>query len=196
MSSLVVPMNSRASDAVARADRSIAEGFEQFSGELPHRGVVFDDQDDFSFPMGGARVLGGRHASTSAVLIFNGEGEREGGSAIDLGFEEDVPVVLLDDPVGLGKAEAGASTAFLGGEEGFENVRPRRRWNTTSGVGNAQPHPVSFVDLRSSGYVIRVRLRAPETNPDLSPTVRHGLNRVEGEVGQDLLELDRVDPTV
>ena len=83
---------------------------------------------------------GGGICSDSGFHGFLGGGKEdpEGGARTDFAGDFDPALVLLDDAVDGGQAEAGAFADLLGGEERFEDAVQRLLVHAAAGVGDAQ----------------------------------------------------------
>src|SRR5277367_2381122 len=105
-------------------------------------------------------------------LPGNGEFQAERSSLSWSGTHVDFSGVLLDDAVTYRKAETGAPSGGLGGEERIENTLEIFRRNARAGVG----------DFNGDGTVV-----SESTNFEQS-ALRHGVPRVHEQIQEDLLQ--------
>src|SRR5208337_2028509 len=102
-------------------DDLVAAGLKKFPGDFADVLLIFREEDGFR-----ARgYLRGGHGSAGVFLdlIDAGDIDFEASAFTKFAVDPDEAATLLDNAVDRGQAQSGALPFFLGGEEGFEDVR-------------------------------------------------------------------------
>src|SRR5260370_15109426 len=132
-------------------------------------------------------LLGGRHGQRAA--FFSGGGQKNlkfcslPGPALDL----DPALVLLDDAVTRGEAEAGSPLDALGGEKGLEDAGQIFRGYAAAGVGEGEADEAAGGGLRILPGARFINEDGGSLNGEAA-SAGHGVTRVDGKVPNDLLE--------
>src|SRR3546814_5606633 len=98
---------------------------------------------------------------------------------------------LLGKAVDHAEAEAGAVALALGGEEGLENLVEDVGRNPGAVVGDRQHDVVARHDVEVQGGIVGIELLVHRLDGELS-ALRRGIARVDREIGEGGLELNRV----
>ena len=100
-------------------------------------------------------------------------------------------LVVQDDAVGHGEAQAGAATDFLGREEGLEDPLADLGRHAVPGIGDAEDDVAAGLDFET-----RVPIRFAEHRgaglQEQRAAFRHRVPRIEAEIEQHLLQFARI----
>jgi hypothetical protein len=110
----------------------------------------------------------------------------KGGSLAGDGFDGDVAIVLLDDAVDGGEAEAGAFTDGFRGEEGFEDMFDGIGIYSDAAIGDRE------LDMRAAGGLEEPGGYMEESGAREFGRCVDGIPCVDEEVDDDLVELGAV----
>ena len=126
-------------------------------------------------------------AAASAGLETHGKENGEGGAGAGLAFDDDPALMLLDNAIDGGQAQAGALADFLGGEKRLEEMAQGGVVHAAAGVGDAQADEMAGagfgIDHAGDGFE-----DAGSGADGQASAVGHGVAGVDGEVDQDLFD--------
>ena len=175
---------------VGSGEYAVAQGAEHGFGDGEDGGFVLDEENGFLSGGGGGGgwgVLGGRFGA----VFEAGEADAERAAAAGPAVDVDEALVLLDDAVDGGEAEAGAEADGFGGEEGFESVGDGVGVHAAAIVADGEAG-ICAGDAAgifgAEGFVDADGLGADGDGA----AVGHGVARIDAEVGEDLVDLGRI----
>src|SRR5207247_6923394 len=137
--------------------------------------------------------LAPRNSAGEHTLGDSGEVNSEDRSRSWLAIHLDKAAALLDDSIHGRQAQPGPLAHFLGGEEGFENMRLDRLLDAASGIAHGE-HDVSAgrtIQLEAGALFVDFEVSGLERQP---ADARHGVPGVDYQVQAHLLELSRDTP--
>ena len=117
---------------------------------------------------------------------------RKRGSPRQLAGDADEPSVLLDDPIDGGEAEPCPLPARLCREERLENVFQHIGSHAGPVIADAERHVPARMESRVRGAVGLVKRDVCRGDRHFADTVDR-IAGVHGQVGEHLIELDRID---
>ena len=173
-------------DAAAGLDDVVAVAAQDCGRKFADGVFVFDEEYGFCSAQGvGARVAG------LVGQVLTGEVGGDGGSFAEGAFGGDVSVALLYDAVDGGESEAGAVLPVPGGVEGFEHACEGGFVHAGAGVAHDEGDVAAGGDFVRAGGARLSEVGVGGGEGEFS-AFGHGLAGVDGEVDDDLLDLDGI----
>ena len=170
-----------------RLDQIVAALLQRHGGEVADHFLVFHQQDRLDARAGGA--LGTDHdAGDGHRLLGRRQKDAERRAFPRLADHVDVPLVLLDDAVDDGQAQAGALAEFLGGEERLEDARLHFAAHAAASVGHGQQHVAAGLDVGRQVVGVRVQDDVAGLDGELA-AARHGVAGVDRQIDEHLVDL-------
>ena len=174
-----------------RRQNPVAQTFEHGLAHLQQGRFILNQQDGLRTATGTLCLFlrrGRRRRAGGARQIEREGGPRKGGAS-----DVDHAVVLSDDAVDRGQAQADPLAEFLGGEEGVEDPCEGLPVHAAAVVAEGEHHVLARLEagvFLAAGLVQCHRLGR---NGDAAPGF-DGVPGVDRQAGQDLFDLGRIDP--
>ena len=105
----------------------------------------------------------------------------KGSAFADGAFDLNPALMLLNDAVNRGEAEASAFANFLGGEKRLKDARNVFRWDAASGVGFADADETPDPRLGLAPDMGFVHFNDGDADGELA-AARHGVERIDVEI--------------
>src|SRR5205807_4789269 len=136
--------------AVRSQQHRVAETFEHVARQSAQGRFVFGDEDRLR--AAGERRGRGRLLDFRSALV-HGQIDAEGRAVPRFAIDVDVPVVLFDDAVGHGEAEARAFAQLFGREERLEDARLRLGVHACAGVAHFDLDVATGLDVAGAATI-------------------------------------------
>ena len=172
-----------------RLQDGVAVRPEDVAGKVPHRWLVFDQEDGLVTPSG-LREARTRHRRIDGLPNAR-QVNLERRAAPWFAVDPDVSVALLDDPIDRREPQPCPVAWPFGGEEGLKDVGLGLRGHADPGVTDRQHHVRARMYIDVAPRVGRIQLCIGRLEGEPAP-FGHGIAGVGGQVHHDLLDLARV----